>query len=299
MKAFLSVFIFKPFIFIVIAPVASMGAIPHTQVDTSAHRLLNTPKSSVVSLLQPNVVFIFADDMGYGDVKVLNPERGKISTPHMDALALDGMIFTDAHTSSSVCTPSRYSLMTGRYNWRTTRQAGVIGGFGRALIPTSRKTIASLLKGQGYNTAMIGKWHLGLKLPSKSGKPIRERNSEDVDWGGRIEGGPVDLGFDSWYGIAASLDMPPYIYIQDDRFVGEATVLREFTRRKGFAHPDFNLVDVLPEIGRQTVEFIQNQKGAGPFFAYVPLTSPHTHSPRKGLVSTKRYQYLYGLRYAH
>ena len=126
---------------------------------------------------KPNIVFIYADDMGYGDVQCLNPERGKIPTPHIDKLAGEGMIFTDAHTSSSVCTPSRYSLMTGRYNWRSTRQASVTSGFSKPLIPTSRLTVASLLKSRGYNTAMIGKWHLGLNFPKGSGM-------NNVDWKG-------------------------------------------------------------------------------------------------------------------
>lgn len=216
----------------------------------------------------PNIVFIFADDMGYGDVQVLNPERGKIPTPHMDALARDGMIFTDAHTSSSVCTPSRYSLMTGRYNWRTTRQAGVTGGFSKPLIPTSRMTVASLLKGQGYHTAMIGKWHLGMNLPKGDGM-------KGIDWTGTIQGGPFDLGFDYYYGISASLDMPPYIYIEDDGFDGECTTRKAFFRR-GPAHADFEAIDVLDDLSEKAVAFIEKQDASTPFFTYIALPSPHT-----------------------
>lgn len=217
---------------------------------------------------KPNIVFIFADDMGYGDVQVLNPERGKIPTPHMDKLAGDGMIFTDAHTSSSVCTPSRYSLMTGRYNWRSERQSGVNNGFSKPLIPTSRMTVARLLKDQGYNTAMIGKWHLGMNFPKGDGM-------NKVDWKGEIEGGPHDLGFNYYFGISASLDMPPYIYIENDRFVGECTTQKAF-KRKGPAHEDFEAIDVLDDLAEKAVGFIQKQEPSQPFFAYIPLPSPHT-----------------------
>ena len=224
----------------------------------------------------PNIIYILTDDLGYGDVHALNPERGKIPTPHMDRLAEQGMVFTDAHTSSSVCTPTRYGILTGRYNWRTRLQSRVLRGFDRPLIDADRLTVAGMLQQQGYTTACIGKWHLGLGLPTTTGKSPTGKNGKDVDWAGRITGGPVDLGFDYYYGISASLDMPPYIYIENDRFVGAATATKAFNR-KGPAHPDFEAVDVLPEIGRKTVEFIKQQRRADkPFFAYVPFTSPHT-----------------------
>ena len=224
---------------------------------------------------KPNIIFILTDDLGYGDVHALNPKRGKIATPHIDRLAKQGMTFTDAHTSSSVCTPTRYSVLTGRYNWRTRLQKHVLRGFDRPLIDDDRLTVADVLQQQGYTTACIGKWHLGLGLPT-TGKSPADKTGKDVDWSGRISGGPIDLGFDYFYGISASLDMPPYIYIENDRFIGAATATKAFNR-KGPAHPDFEAVDVLPEIGRKTVEFIKQQQRADkPFFAYVPFTSPHT-----------------------
>lgn len=234
---------------------------------------------SGASTSKPNVVYILADDLGYGDVQVLNPKLGKIETPHMDQLAQQGMIFTDAHTSSSVCTPTRYGIITGRYNWRSRLQAGVLHGFDQPLISTDRTTVASFMKAQGYHTAAIGKWHLGMGMRTPDGKPTRGKsaNVSDVDWTARIEGGPVDLGFDYYYGIAASLDMPPYIYIENDHFVGQATAVKEFhPNRKGPAEPDFEAVDVLPEIGRKSVEYIQKQSADQPFFMYIALTSPHT-----------------------
>ena len=233
---------------------------------------------SVYASDKPNIVFILADDLGYGDLQAYNPQRCKIATPNMDRLAAQGMMFTDAHSSSSVCTPTRYSILTGRYNWRTTRQQGVLNGFGRPMIPTDRLTVAGFLQQQGYNTACVGKWHLGMNLPSSDGKGFKGHNARNIDWTKSITGGPTAVGFDYYYGVTASLDMPPYIYVQNDRFVGEATETKAFRtpRRPGPAHPDFEAVDVLPEIGRKSVEYIQQQDASKPFFLYVPLTSPHT-----------------------
>jgi len=216
----------------------------------------------------PNIVYILADDMGYGDVKALNPENGKIPTPHMDKLAKDGMSFTDVHTCSAVCTPTRYGILTGRYNWRTTKQRGVLVGYSGPLIPTTRTTVANILKEKGYNTAMVGKWHLGLGLPRNEGK-------KGYDWKGTITDGPVDLGFDYWFGISASLDMFPYIYIEDNKFVGEATATKAF-HRKGPAEPSFEAEEVLDVFAEKSVEYINKQEAGKPFFLYVPLTSPHT-----------------------
>ena len=217
---------------------------------------------------KPNIVFIFMDDMGYGDVKGLNPERCKIPTPHMDKMMEQGITFTDAHTSSSVCTPSRYSVITGRYCWRTKKQGGVLNGFGKPLIPDSRETVASVLKKQGYNTCMIGKWHIGMTFP-KEGRA--------TDWKGTITNGPHNLGFDYFFGISGSLDMAPYIYIENNKFVGEATTTIEpHPRRKGPAHADFQIINVLDELAEKSVEYINQQEKDKPFFAYISLPSPHT-----------------------
>ena len=213
----------------------------------------------------PNIVYILADDMGYGDVSALNPDS-KIKTPNIDRLAKEGMYFTDAHSGSAVCTPTRYGILTGRYCWRSSLKKGVLNGNSPHLIEEGRMTVASFLKQHGYNTACIGKWHLGMDMPKKA---------DGVDWKGKIENGPTAKGFEHFYGIAASLDMPPYIYIENDRFVGECTTTKAFFR-KGPAHPDFEAVDVLPTISRKATEFIDRQSAKAPFFAYVPLTSPHT-----------------------
>lgn len=224
----------------------------------------------------PNIIYILADDLGYGDVQMLNPEQGKIPTPGMDRLANEGMVFTDAHSGSSVCTPTRYGVLTGRYSWRTFKQNGVLFGFDQPMINPERLTVAGLLKKQGYHTAIVGKWHLGLGLKKPDGNPTKGKAAQvdGVDWSARIEGGPVDLGFDYWYGISASLDMPPYIYIENDRFIGECTTMKAFHRR-GPAHADFEAINVLDVIGDKSAEYISKQKAGEPFFLYVPLTSPH------------------------
>ena len=242
---------------------------------------------------KPNIVYILADDLGYGDVHCLNPERGEIATPNMDQLAAQGMVFTDAHSSSSVCTPTRYGILTGRYNWRTKLQRSVLWGFSQPLIAKDRLTVAGFLKGQGYNTAAIGKWHLGLGLRTPDGKPTNgmKAPTDGVDWKSPITDTPVHHGFDYFYGIAASLDMPPYIYIENDRFVGAATATKEFhPNRKGPAEPDFDAVDVLPTIGRKSVEYIRQQKADKPFFMYIALTAPHTP-----IVPTKEWETKSGL----
>ncbi len=231
----------------------------------------------------PNIIFILADDQGYGDVSALNPES-KIPTPHIDRLAKEGMIFSDGHSSSAVCTPTRYSVLTGRYHWRTHLQKGVLGGFSPPLISPGRLTVASLLQEKGYTTACIGKWHLGWDWPLKDGGTANDegnfsggfKGGWSVDYAGEIQNGPNDVGFDYFYGISASLDMPPYVYVRNRVPTELATVEKAF-HRKGPAGESFEAVDVLPEITRETVKFIgDHAKSEKPFFIYFPLNAPHT-----------------------
>ncbi|MDF7799271.1 arylsulfatase [Pontiellaceae bacterium B1224] len=224
---------------------------------------------------RPNIVYILADDLGYGDVSCLNPKLGKIDTPRMDQLASEGMTFTDAHTSSSVCTPTRYSILTGRYNWRSELQKEVLMGFDPPLIEADRTTVADVLKQSGYNTACIGKWHIGLGMPTINNAPMNEEGLTNVDWNGKITGGPVDLGFDYFYGIAASLNIPPYVYIENDRFVSDEIVMQK-TGRKGPKGKNFDNVQTLPVLTQKTIQFINQQDASTPFFMYIPLPSPHT-----------------------
>jgi arylsulfatase A-like enzyme len=227
----------------------------------------------------PNIVFILADDLGYGDVKCLNPE-GKIATPNLDRIAAAGIAFTDAHASSAVCTPSRYSLLTGRYNWRSRLKSGVLNGYSRRLIEPDCLTMPLLLKQHGYATACFGKWHLGMDWPLKKGGFANgDPAPADVDYAKPIRNGPTAVGFDCFYGIAASLDMPPFIFIENDRCEGVPTVEKKWVR-PGPAAKDFEAIDVLPVLTRKAVQYIgqraDDAKEGKPFFLYLPLNSPHT-----------------------
>ncbi len=223
----------------------------------------------------PNLVYILADDMGYGDVSCLNPQS-KIHTPRLDQLAAEGMVFRDAHASSAVCTPSRYSLLTGRYNWRSWLKEGVTFGYAGPLIEPGRMTVASLLKEHGYHTGCFGKWHLGWHWPRKGPE------ESEVDFTKPIAGGPTALGFDEFFGISASLDMPPYVYIENeqptavpDRIIPASA--GKTLWREGPIAPDFKHADVLPTLTQKALDFIERQAGQGnPFFLYFPLPAPHT-----------------------
>ncbi|MDL2281836.1 arylsulfatase [Parabacteroides sp. OttesenSCG-928-G06] len=237
---------------------------------------------------KPNIIFILADDMGYGDVSALN-ENSKIQTQAIDRLAQEGVVFTDAHSSSSVSTPTRYGLLTGRYNWRSTLKNGVLMGYSRALIPPARKTIAGALQEQGYQTACIGKWHLGW------GWNNIEAGEANVDYNKPITNGPTTLGFDYFYGISGSLDMAPYIYVENDMPTAlpdrttEDTGMRFW--RKGPTGADFDHEQTLPNFVNRAVDYIhQKAKEKDPFFLYLPLPAPHTP-----ILPIKEYQGKSGL----
>jgi len=227
----------------------------------------------------PNIVFIFADDMGIGDV---SHTTGKASTPHLDRLAKEGMRFTDAHTSSSVCTPSRYSLLTGRYNWRTILARSVfITPTKSPLIKKDETTVASLLKTKGYHTACIGKWHLGIgwQLLEK-GKKVEGQKGKgwNIDYS-KPAVTPTTNGFDYFFGITASLDMPPYVYIENEHAVSIPSVSKTFhtPSRMGATAADFEANKCLRDFAAKSVSYIdQRAKENKPFFLYLPLTSPHT-----------------------
>jgi len=221
---------------------------------------------------KPNIVYILADDMGYGDLSCLN-EDSKIKTTNFDKMAERGMAFTDAHSSSAVCTPSRYSILTGRYNWRSELKDGVLWGYSTPLIEKDRTTVASMLKEYDYKTACIGKWHLGMNWK------MNEEGSE-ADFEAPIENSPTTYGFDYYFGISASLDMPPYVYIENNHVTAlpdretENTDYKIFWR-KGPTGADFRHSEVLPKLTEKVIEKIGEWKDE-PFFIYFPMPAPHT-----------------------
>jgi arylsulfatase A len=219
----------------------------------------------------PNVVIILADDLGYGDIHAYQPES-PIPTPNLDQLAADGMRFTDAHSGSAVCTPTRYGLMTGRYCWRSRLKRGVLAGYSKHLIEPTRPTVASVLQQAGYHTACIGKWHLGMDLP---------RDGKQMDWQGTISNGPNAVGFDFFWGVTASLDFPPYVWVENQSFAAPADqhfeggkfpgYLRAGEIANGFVHQQ-----ALDQITAKAVQYIGERAAAEqPFFLYLPLTAPH------------------------
>ena len=246
---------------------------------------------------RPNIVLILADDLGYGDVSCYNREASRIATPNVDRLATQGMRFTDAHTSSGVCSPSRYALLTGRYHWRSRLQSGIVQYLERPLIAPDRLTIAGLLKQSGYHTACLGKWHLGWdwEIPQAErelfnpgrGKVLEPTAAHRAAWervyGAPLAGGPITRGFDTYFGTDVP-NWPPYCFIDQDRTVGIPT---EFMPASAFrngllsiqgpALPNWSLEEVLPRLIDRACAHIRERSAAEePYFLYLPLTSPHT-----------------------
>ncbi|MFO7870771.1 MAG: arylsulfatase [Kiritimatiellia bacterium] len=247
--------------------------------------------------MKPNIIYILADDMGYGDLGANNPES-KIPTPNLDRLAAGGMRFTNAHSGTSVCTPSRYNVLTGRYCWRSKLKTGIVWEWDDALIEPVRLTVAELLRRNGYHTACLGKWHLGWNWPRKEGskpwperepgerRPLEERLvcEQDVDFTARIGGGPVDNGFDTYFGVDVP-NFPPYTWFEDDHVSEVPTVpkppVKEMYGEDGLMVPDWKLEPMIPEFTRRAVKLIEEQAGRPegerkPYFLYFPLTSPHS-----------------------
>lgn len=267
--------------------------------------------SDEASKSRPNILVLYADDLGYGDVQCYNPERGKIATPNIDRLAAQGMRFTDGHSSSGVCTPSRYALLTGRYHWRTRLQAGIVGVFGDPLIAVDRMTIGTLAQQHGYRTAAIGKWHLGWNWPvTKEQRPLLKASPAINGNAGTTEkkaaqaaamateqhraawrdifskaipGGPTSRGFDSYFGTDVP-NWPPFCFIENDQTVGipseflPARLLKNNqASTQGPALEDWTLEPILPALGDRAAAFITDAaKNTEPFLLYLPFTSPHT-----------------------
>ena len=249
----------------------------------------------------PNIVLILADDMGYGDVHALNA-KSTIPTPNLDKLSADGLTFTDAHSPSAVCTPTRYGLLTGRYCWRTSLKKGVLGGYSKPLLASDRSTIGTMLRKAGYRTGTVGKWHLGMEMPMKAdsaGTQRRWSGDPGVDFGGVIKDSPIHHGFDYYFGVSASLDMAPYVYVRNDRFTMLPTIQQPAVKfphfvRKGPLATDFVIDEVLDKLTEEASKFItQSAGGNKPFFLYMPLTGPHKptqpHARFKGKTKLSEY----------
>ncbi len=252
---------------------------------------------------RPNIVVIYTDDQGYGDMSALNPQS-KFQTPHLDRLAHEGMVFTDGHSSDTVCTPSRYTLLTGRYSWRTSLKSGVLHADGDCLIAKDRMTVASLLKANGYHTALIGKWHLQMKFPGTIGQR---------DWTRPITDGPNERGFDYYFGIPASMNYGVLTYVENTRVTEPPSL---WTRKKPDAArntfrfmppydatrqgpddieiaPSFRDDGCLRVLTEKALDYVARHaaeaKAGKPFFLYLPLNSPHLpHSVAPEFVGKSR-----------
>ena len=259
--------------------------------------LFNYSCSNNEKVKKPNIIYILADDLGYGDLSVYN-QNSKISTPNINSIGNQGMIFSDMHSTSSVCTPTRYSILTGEYAWRTKLKEGVLWSYGEPLIPENKKTVGSMLKKFGYTTSVIGKWHLGLGWEKKveisesnadisdSGL-IRDINENIIDFSKNPTFGPPQNGFDYSFILPSSLDIPPYLYLENNKFIKPVNNYTDGNKpnhdssgafwRAGPMAEDFEIDQVLPTFFDKSKEYIKRvQKEDKPFFLYLPLPGPHT-----------------------
>ncbi len=226
---------------------------------------------------RPNVIVILADDMGIDSVSAFNDQMG-LETPAIDRLVHEGMAFTDAHSTSGVCSPTRYSVLTGRYNWRSRLKRGIVDKWERPLIEDDRLTLPEMFRHHGYDTACIGKWHLGWNWP-KTGGGTTEKLDE-IDFTAAVKGGPLDHGFDHYFGDDVP-NWPPYAWRENDRVLGSLTTnMVEGTMLGVNAGPsvaDWDFRAVLAEYSKRWPQFIRERAGQQrPFFLYVPMPSPHT-----------------------
>ena len=245
---------------------------------------------------KPNIIILYADDMGYGDLAIENP-KSKIPTPNLDKLSKEGMRFTDGHSSSGICTPSRYALLTGRYHWRDFH--GIVTGMGESVFKEKQYTMAQMLKENGYETACIGKWHLGWDWEAIRDKSWTQKDSlqlwgryfpyypaQAYDWTKPIPDGPLDHGFDYYFGDG-TINFPPYVFIENDQVTETPTVTMrtpkdvgveaDWEARPGPAVKDWDFYKVLPTMTEKAVAYIEKQKNAKkPFFLYMPFPSPHS-----------------------
>jgi len=234
-----------------------------------------------------NVLLVLADDLGWGDTGSYGAEA--IATPTIDGLAASGMRFTDAHAASAVCTPSRFALLTGQYPWRSPLHSGVLGGYDPALIPAGRPTLGSLGRDAGRRSGYFGKWHLGLGWRRDDGTTVvagdivHGESSADgtgIDHAAGFVDGPTQRGFDRYFGIAASLDMAPYVFLSDDRTVGLPDRPKDLSagtgQRPGLTVEGWRDDQVDTTIVGEACRWIGEQIAAGEgFLAVVATAAPH------------------------
>lgn len=245
-------------------------------------------QAAVAGGKRPNIVVILADDFGVGDIQAHYPDN-KIPTPHLDRLVRQGMSFTDAHSASAVCTPTRYGLLTGRYCWRTRLQEWVLAAYEPPLIDAGRLTLPGLLKKHGYHTACVGKWHLGWEWQGpQPSRMVEARNSlwkAEWDFSKSLRGGPTERGFDHYFGTHVP-NFPPFTFIEDDRVLVPPTARYEYDAEEGVVMPKrfsgapmapgWRFDRILPEITKRAVDYVHRRAGMdAPFFLYFSMTSPH------------------------
>jgi arylsulfatase A-like enzyme len=231
------------------------------------------PLALAAAKTAPNIVYVLADDLGWGDLDCYNPDSA-IPTPYANRFATQGVRFTDMHSPSSVCTPTRYGILTGRYCWRSRLKQGVLQGYDPSLIEPGRLTVPGMLQKRGYYTAGVGKWHLGLG------------DREHTDYTQPLHPGPIDRGFDYYYGIPSSLDFEPYLYFENDRCVEQPTATtkgatqppRGVFWRAGAIAPHFEFPQVLPTLTEKAISIIKDRARVPnkPFFLYFAMPAPHT-----------------------
>jgi arylsulfatase A len=263
------------------------------------HNKFVIKKGPVMKSNQPNIIYILVDDMGYGDLSSNNP-HSKIPTPNLEKLASQGMRFTDAHAPSSVCTPSRYSILTGRYCWRTDLKQYVLWPWDPSLIEEDRQTVGNLLKNNGYTTACIGKWHLGWDWTTKNGAAPNEGTQigkfdekqrhaleKNIDYSQPIKGGPIDRGFDSYFGVDVP-NFPPFAWFEQDRLTEIPTIEKPpvDASHLGKMIPGWKDEQMIPAFVNKMNTFI-DESSSKPFFLYLSLTSPHTPiAPNKEFIGS-------------
>lgn len=234
-------------------------------------------KVKVKAKSQPNIVFILSDDMGIDSVEALNKKSG-IATPYLNKLMTEGITFTDAHSGSAVCSPTRYGVLTGRYSWRSRMKKGIVDKWHRPLINEDRLTVGKMLQESGYHTVCVGKWHLGWNWLDSNGTPTQ--NLKKIDFSQPFKGGPIDRGFDQYFGVDVP-NWPPYVWIENDRTQGIPTDQMKADSSNGVSSgpsmPGWRLDRILPTLTERCVEYIKGRANEDkPFFLYFAMTSPHT-----------------------